>query len=308
MKKNSKNKKKIKCIVTGGAGFIGSHVVDLLISKNMDVIIIDDLSSGRKENINPRAKFVKADIRKLKNIKPFFKKADYVFHLAALPRIQPSFEEPVLHEEANVIGAVNCLLACKGNKNLKKFVFSGSSAVYGNPRETPTGEEEKIKCLSPYALQKYAGEQYCLILGKRYNIPVISLRYFNVYGPRSFNHKNPFNAYSSVVGIFENQKKEGNLLTITGSGKQSRDFVHVEDVAMANFSAAKSDFKNEIYNIGCGKNYSVNQVAKMFGGKYVYIAERKGEARITLADISKAKKMLKWKPIIKIKEYIKIIS
>jgi len=292
-----------KAIVTGGAGFIGSNLTDLLIDKGFQVIVIDNLETGSEKNLNPKAEFVKEDIRNFEKIEPFFEKTDYVFHLAALPRIQPSFDQPIEHEQANVIGSINCLLACKG-KNIKKFVYSASSACYGNPKELPTTEKAEIDCLSPYALQKYTAEQYCLILGERYNIPVVSLRYFNVYGPRSFNEKNPFNAYSSVIGIFENQKKKGEKLTITGDGEQSRDFVHVFDVARANLAAAQADLSFQVYNVGFGKDYTINEIAKIFGSEHVYIPERKGESRITLADISKIKKEFNWEPTISIKDYV----
>jgi len=304
LKNKIRKTKKINCIVTGGAGFIGSRIADLLISEGMEVTIIDNLSIGQKENINPKAKFVQEDIANFKKIKPLFNNVDFVFHVAALPRLQPSFDMPIEHEEANVVGTINCLLACK-DKKIKKFVFSSSSSCYGNPDELPTSEEVKINCLSPYALQKYAAEQYCLILGKRYGIPTIALRYSNAYGPRSFNPKNSFNAYSSVIGIFENQKKEGKPLTITGDGEQKRDFVHVYDVARANLLAAKSKYKYRVYNISPGKCYSVNQIAKMFNTKYKYIPERKGEARIVWLKSDKAKKELGWAPSKNIEEEIK---
>lgn len=300
----SKEQLKIRCLVTGGAGFVGSNLVDFLMSKGMEVVIIDDLSTGKEENVNPEAKFIQESIVNLDKIEPLFNDIDYVFHLAALPRIKPSFDNPIEHEEANVIGTINCLLACK-NKGIKKFIFAGSSATYGNPTELPTTEEAKISCLNPYSLQKYVAEQYCLILGKEYDVPVISLRYFNPYGPRSFNLDNPFNAYSSVIGIFENQKKEGKPLAITGDGEQSRDFVHVQDLARAHLLAAESDYSDRVYNIGYGKTYTVNQIAKMFGTEYTYIPERKGEARITWANIDKIKRELNWVPEIKIEDYIK---
>lgn len=300
-------KQRMKCLVTGGAGFIGSNLVDFLISNGKEVIIIDDLSTGKKENVNPEATFIQEDIVNLEKIKPLFDDVDFVFHLAALPRIQPSFDDPIEHEEANVIGTINCLLACKGRKRIKKFIFAGSSAIYGNPDELPTSEGAKINCLNPYSLQKYIAEQYCLILGKEYRIPVISLRYFNPYGPRSFNPKNPFNAYSSVIGIFENKRKERKPLTITGNGEQSRDFVHVQDLAKAHLLAAESNYSDKIYNIGFGKSYTVNQIAEMFKADYVYIPERKGEAIITLANINKIKKELNWTPEIKVEDYIKKI-
>jgi UDP-glucose 4-epimerase len=160
-----------KCVVTGGAGFIGSHVVDLLVQQGADVYIVDDLSTGRKENLNPKAKFCQGSICDLRFLQEVFKDATYVFHLAALPRIQPSFEDPVGHEEVNVLGTIRCLEALKAVKTLRKLVYSSSSACYGTPLDLPTSEKAAISPLSPYALQKYTAEQYCLILGERYQIP-----------------------------------------------------------------------------------------------------------------------------------------
>lgn len=291
------------CLVTGGCGFIGSHVVDKLIDKGYEVIVIDDLSTGRLENLHHKAIFVEADITDLKSIQGYFKSVKYVFHMAALPRIQPSFEDPVGHEDANVMGTINCLLASRGN-NIKKFVFAGSSACYGNTKEIPTTERAPINCLSPYALQKYTAEQYCMILGERYGISVNSVRYFNPYGPRSFNPDNKLSAYSSVVGIFKNQSKSGKL-TITGNGQQSRDFIHVCDLAEATILAAEKDVSGEIFNIGYGESYSINQLASLFECEVEYIPERKGEALITLANIDKAKNLLGWFPKITLKEGIK---
>jgi UDP-glucose 4-epimerase len=295
------NSAKLKCVVTGGAGFIGSNLVDFLIENDFEVVVVDNLATGREENINKQAEFIKEDILNFDKIKDIFKGADYVFHLAALPRIQPSFEDPEGHEKVNVLGTINCLMASKG---VKKFVYSCSSGIYGNPKEIPTTEKAEISCLSPYALQKYAAEQYCLILGKRYNIPVVSLRYFNVFGPRSFYPENRFSAYSPVVGIFDYLKKQGKSLTITGTGEQKRDFVNVKDVALANFLAAKSDKVFESYNIGSGEALSINEIAREFNSDIEYTEERKGEAEITLADITKAKRDLGWEPAVKVKEYI----
>jgi len=282
------------CLVTGGCGFIGSHVVDVLINKGHEVLVLDNLSTGRIENLNCKSIFVEEDITDYAKIKSYFKSVDCVFHMAALPRIQPSFTDPLGHEDANVIGTINCLLACNEN-NVKKFVFAGSSACYGNTKEIPTTEKAPIDCLSPYALQKYTAEQYCLILGERYGISVNSVRYFNPYGPRSFNPDNKLSAYSSVVGIFKNQSKSG-VLTITGNGEQSRDFIHVYDLAEATVLAAETDVTGEIFNIGYGKSYTINELANLFACKIEYIPERKGEAQITLADIEKSKRILGWSP------------
>lgn len=295
----------MRCLVTGGAGFIGSHIVDRLVSDGAEVIVIDNLSTGVRENINPKSKFHLLDIFKYDQIESLFTGIDFVFHTAALPRIQPSFNDPVLHENVNVIGTINCFKAALKH-GVKKFIYSSSSACYGNPKQLPTDENAQISCLSPYALQKYAAEQYCLILGQRFDMPVVALRYFNVYGSRSFNSKNPFNAYTSVIGIFQHQSSRGQALTITGNGGQSRDFVHVYDVLSANLKAALSDVKNEIFNIGTGKAYTINRIAKFFSKECIYIPERKGETIITLADIKKAADILDWKPMITLEQGIEM--
>jgi len=296
----------MRCLLTGGAGFIGSHLADLLLENGYEVIIIDNLSTGSEGNINKRADFAKVDIRELRGIEKYFKNIDFVFHLAAVPRIQPSFEEPIEHENVNVIGTINCLLAVR-KYGVKKFVYSSSSSCYGDAVELPTSEKASIHCLSPYALQKYAAERYTMILGEYYKIPVVALRYFNVYGPRSFNPKNQYNAYSSVIGIFKNQKEAGEPLTITGDGEQSRDFVHVQDVVKANLMAAQANKLYQVYNVGFGDHFTINFVASLFESEHVYIPERRGEARITWANIDKIRKELDWKPQISLKEGIKLV-
>lgn len=292
----------MNALVTGGLGFIGSHVVDVLIENKLNVTVIDNLSTGSEKNKNTGAKNIIKNVEDL--ISSDLTDFDYIFHLAALPRIQPSFDEPELHEEANVIATIRLLEALKGNKRLKKLVYSASSSCYGNPLRTPTPEDEQIACLNPYALQKYAAEQYCIILGERNGIPVNALRYFNAYGPRSFNPANRFNAYTSVIGIFHYQKLHEDKLTITGDGKQERDFVHARDIARANFLAATTDKLYSVYNIGFGTCYSVLDIAKKFNHPYVFIPERKGEAKITLADISKIKNELGWEPQINLEQGI----
>jgi UDP-glucose 4-epimerase len=216
--------------------------------------------------------------------------------------------EPGPHEDANVVATIRLIEALKNNKNLKKLVYSSSSSCYGNPVEIPTSEQESIKPLSPYALQKYTAEQYCLLLGERFDIPVISLRYFNAYGPRSYNPLNKYNAYTSVIGIFHHQKINGQNLTITGDGSQRRDFVHVKDIARANYYAAKSPVSFEFFNVGCGICYSILEIAKYFSHPYVFVPKRAGEAEITLANIDKIKKVLQWKPEIDIIEGIQSYS
>lgn len=292
----------MNALVTGGLGFIGSHVVDFLIKNGLDVTVVDNLSTGSQANSNNRARYISKNVEDLifNEVESF----DYVFHLAALPRIQPSFTAPEEHEVANVIATVRLLELLKKSKKVKKLVYSASSACYGNPAIMPTPETEHIAPLSPYALQKYAAEQYCLILGERNEIPVVTLRYFNAYGPRSFNPNNKFNAYTSVIGIFHHQKINGEKLTITGDGMQERDFVHVTDIANANFLAAISKISNRTYNVGFGKCFSILDIAKKFNHPHTFIPERKGEAKITLADISKIKNELGWVPGIDLEEGI----
>lgn len=290
-----------KCIVTGGAGFIASHVVDLLIESGYQVEIVDDLSTGRMDNLNDRAILHRIDIRDRERLVPVFRGAKWVFHGAAWPRIQPSFDDPLTHEAINVVGTINCLMAAR-ESGVSRFVYFGSSAVYGTPDQIPTPEEAAIRCYNPYALQKYTGEQYCLILGQRWGVPCVSLRMFNVYGPRSYNAGQPNSAYSPVIGIFHHLRRAGKPLTITGSGQQSRDFVHVHDVARAFLAAAQSDVAGEALNVGFGKSYSINHIAELMSAERVHIAERPNEAAITHADISKIRQLLGWAPLIGLEE------
>jgi len=283
----------VKALVTGGAGFIGSHVVDLLVAEGLDVVVFDNLSTGREANLNRRAKFVHGDICDLRPGAALFQDVDYVFHLAALPRIQPAFDLPVEHEETNVVGTIRVIQAAMKTR-VKKLVYSSSSAIYGNTERIPTPEDTPADLMNPYALQKYAGERYALMLGERFDVPAIALRYFNVYGPRSFDESNRFSAYSSVFGIFNDQKKKGLPLTVTGTGEQRRDCVHVTDVARANLAAALSDRVLDAYNVGCGNNFSIIEIARMFSDNIVHIPERKGEARVTVADVSKIKTQIGW--------------
>jgi UDP-glucose 4-epimerase len=281
--------------VTGGAGFIGSHVADYLIEQGFDVVILDNLSTGRRENINPKATFFQADITKYDQIKDHCRDCDYLFHLAALPRIQPSFDDPLMHDTVNIHGTLNLLEACK-NTRLKKFVYSSSSALYGTPDVVPTDEEAKIHCDNPYALHKFAAEQYCLMLGKRFGIPVVSLRYFNAYGTRSYNPEDTFNAYSPVIGIFLHRAASGRRLLITGDGRQSRDFIHVVDIATANLAVAISERTGRVYNVGFGRAYTIEEIARRISDNYEFIPERPGEARRTLANIDKIKREIGWRP------------
>jgi len=296
-----------KCIVTGGAGFIGSHVVDRLIDSGHPVDIIDDLSTGRRDNLNPKAILHEADIRDLDRLRPIFAGARWVFHAAAWPRIQPSFDDPLTHEDINVGGTINCLIAAR-DAGVQRFLYFGSSAVYGTPDEVPTTETAAIRCYNPYALQKYTAEQYCLILGNQWGVPVVSLRMFNVYGPRSYNLGQPNSAYSPVIGIFHHLRKSGKPLTITGTGRQSRDFVHVYDVARAFLQTAQSTISGEVFNIGSGSSDSINAIAARMSSDHVYIPERPNEALVTHASIAKIKTMIGWTPKLSLDEGLHLLD
>ena len=283
----------MKAIVTGGLGFIGSYVVDGLVEQGVDVVVIDDLSTGTEDNRNPKAAYILKDILDVEVA--VYDGCDWLFHLAALSRIQPSFDDPLSHERANVIAVMDLLMKLRGNRTLKKAVFSSSSSVYGNAKELPTTENAPPDPLSPYAIQKLAAERYWMVMGQHYGIDVVALRYFNPYGARSYSPKNPFNAYSSVVGIFAEQARSNLPLTITGDGHQKRDFVHVRDVARSNLLCATCDRSQGFYNIGSGSPISIVELARKFNHPYVFIPKRKGEAMITWADVSKAQRDLNWK-------------
>lgn len=298
---------KQRCLVTGGAGFIASHLVDLLIAEGHAVTILDDLSTGRRENLNPAAKFREASILDLETIKPIIADCDWVFHAAAWPRIQPSFDDPLTHEAINVNGTINCLLAAR-DSGIKRFLYFGSSAVYGTPDEIPTTEEARIRCYNPYALHKFAGEQYAIMLGARWGIPAISLRLFNVYGARSYNQGQPNSAYSPVIGIFHHMSQTEQPLTVTGQGDQSRDFVHVHDVARAFLLAAQSNISGEILNVGSGQSDSIDTIARLMSDNVTYIPERPNEARITHADISKTKRLIGWEPSISLEQGLTLLD
>lgn len=289
-----------KCLVTGGAGFIGSNLVDALIERGDEVIIIDNLSTGQKENVNPRARLVEADIRDLGTIKPYFSGVDYVFHLAAFARVQPSIEDPITANDINLNGTLNVLMAARDAK-VKKVVYSASSSAYGDQTEMPLREDMPAHPLSPYAVQKYVGELYCRMFSEIYGLPTVSLRYFNIYGKRQLLE----GAYCLVMGIFARQRLAGKPMTITNDGEQRRDFTSVVDAVRANIMATENPNvgKGEVINIGRGKNYSVNELAQMIGGPIVY-GEKRIEPKETLADNSLAKKLLDWEPTVELSDWI----
>lgn len=283
--------KKYLSLVTGGAGFIGSHLVDRLLKEDQEVIVIDNLSTGKKENLSPKANLFNRDIRDLKEIRPLFEKVDFVFHLAALPRVAISIERPIETNDINIKGTLNVLVAAKTAK-VKKLVYASSTSVYGN-QKIPLKETMAPQPLSPYGIQKYVGELYSQVFSQIFGLNTVSLRYFNVFGPRQ-DQNSP---YSGVVAKFLKQKRRNEPLTIIGSGEQKRDFTYVFDVIEATILAAKKNVPSaSVINIASGKNYSVNQLAEIIGGKIVRLQKRPGEIKNSLADISKAKKLLGWSP------------
>lgn len=301
-------RKKIKILVTGGAGFIGSHIVDLLISEGLHVVVIDNLSTGKKENLNPKVKFYKVDIRDRKKINEIFtsEKFDFVSHQAAHASVRESVEDPLYDAEVNILGSINILQACLKNK-VKKIVFASTGgALYGDAKILPTPEDYPAQPCSPYGVAKLSVENYLHYYKKIQNLNYITLRYANVYGPR----QDPFGE-AGVVAIFSQKLISGNQPIINGDGKQTRDFVYVEDVAQANLLALKSDISEGAFNVGTGKETSINDLFKLMVKiskrkvKEVHGPERLGEQRTSALDFSKIKEKLGWQPKIELKEGLK---
>jgi UDP-glucose 4-epimerase len=292
-----------KVIVTGGAGFIGSNLVDKLIDNGVEVIILDDLSTGKKENINPKAKFINCDISVVPQslLISYIEGADIIFHLAALARVQPSIENPLPYNDVNISGTLNILFAAH-KANVSRVVYSASSSAYGETEIFPTPETAPTNPLSPYGLQKYVGEQYCKMFSEVYGLDTVSLRYFNVYGERMSLE----GAYCLAMGIFAKQMLDKKPLTITNDGNQRRDFTYVGDVVNANILAATyyDQLSGDVFNIGNGNNFSINEVADLLGGEKTY-GEKRIEPFETLADNSKAKLILGWEPKGNLSSWIK---
>jgi UDP-glucose 4-epimerase len=291
----------MKSIVTGGAGFIGSHLCDQLISRGHHVSVIDNLSCGRRKNIEHLLDqdnfiFHQMDIRD-PAIRPLFDNVDWVFHLAGLADIVPSIEQPDNYFQTNVNGTFN-VLECARSASVKRFMYAASSSCYGIPRDYPTPEQAEIKPEYPYALTKYMGEELVLHWNQLYKMPTVSLRLFNVYGPRS----RTTGAYGAVFGVFLAQKINGKPFTVVGDGEQTRDFTFVTDVANAFCCAADSGISGEVFNVGSSNHYSVNSLAKLLKGDVEYIPKRPGEPNCTFADISKIQKLLDWEPVVTLKD------
>ncbi len=294
-------------LVTGGAGFIGSHVTEKLLALGHKVIVLDNFSTGRPENLehlkdNNDLSVYQLDIADFESINPLFKAVDWVFHFAALADIVPSIQNPLEYHHSNVDGTISVLEAARKN-HIKRFIYAGSSSCYGIPDSYPTPESAEIRPQYPYALTKNIAEQYVLHWGQVYDLPVLSLRMFNVYGTRSRTS----GTYGAVFGVFLAQKIAGKPYTVVGDGKQTRDFTYVTDVADAFIMAAESELSQEVINIGSGGTYSINTLVALLGGDVIHIPKRPGEPDCTYADMNKARTLLNWQPKISLEEGVAIM-
>lgn len=300
--------------VIGGAGFIGSNLVDELMVQGHEVTVMDDLSEGKLDNLSAwirdrRFEFVRGDIRDYDIVRRVVDHRDWVFHLAAMSRIQPSIACPLDAVTTNCVGTTNVLEACR-HAGVKRVVYSASSSVYGdaNSRELMLGmglsEGMRHDCKSPYSLTKKFGEEACEVYRKLYGLSTVSLRYFNVYGPR---HQES-GSYATVIAIFRRQRRLGQRLTIVGDGEQRRDFTFVGDVVRANMLAAMNGATSGVFNIGTGKNYSINEVAAIVGGDVEFVPPRLGEYRVTLADHGRATDELGWRPQVDLKQGLEVLD
>ena len=285
----------MKALVTGGCGFIGSHLSEQLLNHGHEVVILDNLSCGRLANIasfehHPNLRVVTADIVDREQIASSFAGIDWVFHLAGIADIVPSIERPDAYFQNNVLGTLN-VLHCARDSGVKRFVYAASSSSYGIPDQYPTAETAAIKPQYPYALTKYMGEELVLHWAQVYKMPTLSLRLFNVYGPRS----RTTGAYGAVFGVFLAQKLNGKPFTVVGDGEQTRDFTYVTDVA-------QSDLSGEAFNVGSGNHYSVKYLASLLGGEKVHIPKRPGEPECTFADTAKIERLLKWAPKVRLEQ------
>lgn len=294
-------------LVTGGCGFIGSHIVDKLLEKGHIVRVIDNLATGRLENLqhninNNNLKIYQLDIRNKEEIKEVFKDVDYVFHMAALADIVPSIQKPWEYYSTNVLGTYN-VIECAKEVKVKKLVYAASSSCYGIADKFPTDENAQIQPQYPYALTKRLGEETILHWGQVYKVPIISLRLFNVYGTRSRTS----GTYGAVFGVFLAQKLAGKPFTVVGTGEQTRDFTYVTDIANAFYTAAISNITNEVFNVGSGGTYSINYLCKLLGGEIIHIPKRPGEPDCTFADTTKIKEVLGWKAEVSLEQGVKEI-
>lgn len=284
-------------VVTGGAGFIGSHMVDLLLDRDFEVRVVDNLVGGHKANLahhekNQHLSCFWEDIRALEPNSPIFQGASYVFHFAGIGDIVPSIEQPVAYMDTNVQGTVRVLEAARA-AGVKKLVYASSSSCYGLA-STPTREDHPIAPQYPYALSKYQGEQAAFHWHQVYGLPVNAICIFNAYGTRV----RTTGAYGAVFGVFFRQKLAGKPFTVVGDGSQSRDFIYASDVATAFLAAAETDIVGQRFNIGAGNPQTVNYLVQLLGGEVVYVPKRPGEPDCTFADIAKATTLLNWRPVV----------
>ena len=294
-------------LVSGGAGFIGNHLVERLLADGHTVVVLDNFSTGRMENLdqvkdNPRLSIHRVDVSTYSEIQQFFEGVSWVFHLAALADIVPSVQRPLAYHRANVGGTVAVLEAAR-RAGVKRIVYAASSSCYGIPDEFPTPETASIGPMYPYALTKYLGEQYVLHWNRVYRLACVSLRLFNVYGPRSRTS----GAYGAVFGVFLAQKMAGKPFTVVGDGTQTRDFTFVTDVVDAFVRAAESNVGGEIFNVGSGQTYSVNRLVELLGGEVVHVPKRPGEPDCTLADTTKIQRVLGWRPRVSFDQGVRIM-
>lgn len=290
----------MKCAVTGGAGFIGSHLVDALLQKGFEVVVIDNFSTGRIENINvvhPGLSIIERDVQAKEDLSQVLQDVKWVFHLAALADIVPSIEAPRAYFDSNVAATFSILEASR-EAGVERFIYVASSSSYGIPDVYPTPETAPIRPQYPYALTKRLGEELVLQWAQVYGLPALSLRFFNVYGPRSRTS----GTYGAVFGVFLAQKIASQPMTVVGDGEQTRDFTYVSDAVEALTLAAASDISNQVYNIASGKTVSVNRLVDLLGGEKVNIPRRPGEPDCTHADINRARADLKWSPKVTIEE------
>jgi len=292
----------VRSLVTGGCGFIGSHLAEQLLELGHEVVIVDNLSCGRIENIqsysdHQELTVINADIIDRTQIASAFRGVDWVFHLAGIADIVPSIEQPDSYFQTNVIGTLN-VLQCAKESGIKRLIYAASSSSYGVPDQYPTPEESPIHPQYPYALTKYMGEELVLHWAQVYKLPAISLRLFNVYGPRS----RTTGAYGAVFGVFLAQKLNGKPFTVVGDGTQTRDFTYVTDVAQAFIAGAESSVTGEAMNVGSGHHYSVNYLVELLGGDAIYIPKRPGEPDCTFAETTRITKKLNWTPKVSFEE------
>ena len=291
-------------LVTGGAGFIGSNLVDYLLSKGHQVVCVDDESADNEKFYwNDKAWNVNADITDYKTMKNAFTNVDYVFHLSAESRLQPAINNPIEAVHKNCVGTAT-MLQCAREAKVKRFVYSSTSSAYGN-NSCPNTEDQPDDCLNPYSASKAAGEKFCKMYSNLYGLETVVLRYFNVFGERSPTR----GQYAPVIGIFQRQRDAGEPLTIVGDGTQRRDFIYVGDVARANELAALmpgvKDHLGQVFNVGSGINYSVQEIADAISDNQIYIPRREGEMETTWSNIDKVNRVIGWKPKIDVLEWIK---